>query len=216
MHISNSGYVSAFSRHDLPEALPKICPFKKEGSRECRVRAAPAVSCAKLCEETHTSIQVQRKQSDIPCAMALRLMPCSPRRRIRLVTVAAGLMADRSGWIKFATGSLAPATGVGTTRFCRTQPVFANRLRRAWYPSDEVLAKPETAPFVLRACCSLTAMPPCEQTCRADAAASTASQPAFVTIAKRPFPRRDVASDSADLPDGLSGIFFAKGLDRFC
>jgi hypothetical protein len=38
------------------------------GSRECRVRAAPAVSCAKLCKETHTSIQVQRRQSGIPCA----------------------------------------------------------------------------------------------------------------------------------------------------
>jgi hypothetical protein len=35
-----------------------------------------------------------------------------------------------------------------------------------------------------------------------------------VTIAKRPFPGRDVASDSADLPDGLSGIFFARGLDK--
>jgi len=30
-------------------------------------------------------------------------------------------MADRSGWIEFATGSLAPATGVRTTRFCRTR-----------------------------------------------------------------------------------------------
>ena len=47
-------------------------------------------------------------------------MPRSPRRRIRLASVAAGLMADRSGWIGVATGSLAPATGVGTTRFCRT------------------------------------------------------------------------------------------------
>jgi hypothetical protein len=75
----------------------------------------------KLCEETHTSIQVQRRQSGIPCAMALRLMPCSPRRRIRLVTVAAGLMALRSGRIDVATDSLAPATGVGTTRFCRTR-----------------------------------------------------------------------------------------------
>jgi hypothetical protein len=44
-----------------------------------------------------------------------------PRRRIRLVTVAAGLTADRPGWIDFATDGLAPATGVGTTRFCRTQ-----------------------------------------------------------------------------------------------
>src|ERR1700720_2952280 len=41
--------------------------------------------------------------------------------RIRVVTVAAGLTADRPGWIGFATDSLAPATGVGTTRFCRTQ-----------------------------------------------------------------------------------------------
>src|SRR5258707_15154195 len=71
--------------------------------------------------KAHTSIQVQRRQSGIPCAMVLRLMPCSPRRRIHLVTVAAGLMADRSGWIVSATGSLAPATGVGTTQFCRTQ-----------------------------------------------------------------------------------------------
>jgi hypothetical protein len=60
---------------------------KRRGRRESRVRAAPAVSCAKLCEETHTSIQVQRRASGLPCAMALRLMACSPRRRIRLVTV---------------------------------------------------------------------------------------------------------------------------------
>jgi hypothetical protein len=63
------------------------------------VRAAPAVSRAKLCEKTHTSIQVQRKHSGIPRAMALRLMPCSPRRRIRLVTVAGGLKAFVApGW----------------------------------------------------------------------------------------------------------------------
>ena len=44
-----------------------------------RMRAAPAVSCAKLCEEPHTSIQVQRRQSGIPCAMVLRLISRSPR-----------------------------------------------------------------------------------------------------------------------------------------
>jgi hypothetical protein len=42
-------------------------------------------------QKTHTSIQVQTGHPDIPCAMALRLIPCSPRRRIRLVTVADGL-----------------------------------------------------------------------------------------------------------------------------
>src|SRR5260370_12442995 len=83
-------HVFAFSRHDLPEVCMRWS-LEKGGSRECRVRAAPAVSCAKLCEETHTSIQVQRKHSGIPRAMVLRLMPRSPRRRIRLVTVIGGL-----------------------------------------------------------------------------------------------------------------------------
>jgi hypothetical protein len=32
----------------------------------------------------------QRRHFGIPCAMALRLMPRSPRRRIRLVTVIGG------------------------------------------------------------------------------------------------------------------------------
>src|SRR5258707_15748014 len=81
--------------HDLaaPSArsFARTLSLEKRGSRECRMRAAPAVSCAKLCEEPHTSIQVQRRHSGIPCAMALRLMPCSPRRRIRLVTVVSGL-----------------------------------------------------------------------------------------------------------------------------
>jgi hypothetical protein len=66
-------------------------PRKERGRRECRMRAAPAVSCAtctRKCAHEHTG---QRRQSDIPCAMALRLMPSSPRRRIRLASVASGL-----------------------------------------------------------------------------------------------------------------------------
>jgi hypothetical protein len=48
-----------------------------------------------------------------------------------------------------------------------------------------------------------------------DAAASTASHPAFVTIAIRPSCRdRTGRAGSADLPDGLSEIFFQGGLDR--
>src|SRR3979409_2006072 len=58
------------------------------------MRAAPAVSRAKQVTKTHTSIQVQRRTSDIPCAMALRLITRSPRRRIRLVTVIGELTAS--------------------------------------------------------------------------------------------------------------------------
>jgi hypothetical protein len=44
--------------------------------------------------------------------------------------------------------------------------------------------------------------------------ASTASHRTFVTIASRPSSGETGRADSADLPDGLSGIFFARGLDR--
>ena len=94
---------------------------RKRGSREWRVHAAPAVSCAKMRKKAHTSIQVQRRQSAIPCAMVLRLMPCSPRRRIRLVTVVNGLMHAGTRLGRPASADLAPATGVRTTRFCRTR-----------------------------------------------------------------------------------------------
>ena len=64
-------------------------PQKMRGRREDRVRAAPAVSCAKVDKKTHMSIQVQRKHSGLPCAMVLQLIPCSPRRDHSLfVTVA--------------------------------------------------------------------------------------------------------------------------------
>jgi hypothetical protein len=113
-----------------PRFARKIVPRKKEGAGKTGCALHPRSRVQAAHKKAHTSIQVQRRQSGLPCAMALRLMPCSPRRRIRLVTVAAGLMAGRSGWIESATDSLTPATGARTTRFCRTQqPVFANRLR---------------------------------------------------------------------------------------
>src|SRR2546430_16275492 len=70
-----------------PSDANSLPPSQKRGRRECRVRAAPAVSCAKLCivgAHEHTG---QRKHSDIPCAMALRLTSCSPRWSGLVVTV---------------------------------------------------------------------------------------------------------------------------------
>src|ERR1700743_3431014 len=54
--------------------VPEFCKIirpKERGRREDRVRAAPAVSRAKGSKKAHTSIQVQRKQSGLPCAMVL-------------------------------------------------------------------------------------------------------------------------------------------------
>jgi hypothetical protein len=101
---------------------------RREGAGNAGCLLHPRSRVQDALRNAHTSIQVQTEHPDVPCAVALRLMPSSPRRRIRLASVAVGLMTDRSGWIKFATDSLAPATGVGTTRFCRT--LSAIRLAR--------------------------------------------------------------------------------------
>jgi hypothetical protein len=58
-------------------ALRFVVPQKRE-------QGMPDARCTRglVCkmEKTHTSIQVQRRQSGIPCAMALRLTSRSPRR----------------------------------------------------------------------------------------------------------------------------------------
>ena len=74
------GQESAFPRRDPPEVCPEVSRLETRGRGECRMRAAPAVPCAKRMKKTHTSRQVQRRRSDIPCAMALRLTSRSPRR----------------------------------------------------------------------------------------------------------------------------------------
>jgi hypothetical protein len=43
-------------------------------------RCTRGLVCKYVRKKTHTSIQVQRRHSDIPCAMALRLTSRSPRR----------------------------------------------------------------------------------------------------------------------------------------
>jgi hypothetical protein len=155
-------------------SFAKSLPSKTEGAGKAGCALHPRSRVQSARKKTHTSIQVQRRASGLPCAMALRLIARSPRRRIPLVTVACGLRLVQARLGRRISASLTSATDARTTRLRRTQqPVFANRLRRA------------LAPFV----CALTdrsreirpAMP-----FRADAAASTASQPAFVTIATRP------------------------------
>ena len=77
---------------------PRFCNFAalllKRGRREDRVLAAPAVSCATCTEEPHTSIQVQAEHPGLPCAVALRLTSCSPRRTALLPPSPTLLIAD--------------------------------------------------------------------------------------------------------------------------
>src|ERR1700736_3696983 len=157
-------------RLDPPEVcLKSLAPIRGRG--ECRMRAAPAVPCAKKCKKTHTSIQVQRRRSDIPCAMALRLITRSPRRRIRLVTVIGEL-----------------------TEYPRpVGPTLLRRLDTSNGCQNHTVLPYATTPFVCapfdRSRVWLNPQPALQFTCSPDAAASTTSHPAFVTIAIRPSSR---------------------------
>jgi hypothetical protein len=88
----------------------------KRGRREDRVHAAPAVSCAILCfKKAHTSIQVKRKHSGLPCAVALRIISCSPRRSGSFATVADELLRRLDASVE-ASGPHDFTVRVGTTR----------------------------------------------------------------------------------------------------
>jgi hypothetical protein len=149
------------------------CPSSRRGSRERRVRAAPAVSCTKCAKKAHTSIQVQRRQSGIPCAMVLRLMPCSPRRRIRF--------CHRRQRIKTCPSPVGPThlRRLGISNGCQDHTVLP-------YATSAVRPARRT---------SLTSFARPAITLRADAVASTASPPAFVTTRDPPLlPGKDGAS----------------------
>ena len=79
IRISNSRYTSAFSRQDLPEVCLSFLPQNEgAGNAGCALHPRSRVrSGIKKAAHEHTG---QRRTSDIPCAMVLRLMSRSPRR----------------------------------------------------------------------------------------------------------------------------------------
>jgi hypothetical protein len=126
-----------------------------------------------------------------PCAMALRLMPCSPRRRIRLVTVVSGLIA----------------------RLCPVGPACLRGLGASNGRQDHTVLPYANSAVRPARCCSLTKSRPVNNL-RADALASTASRPAFVTTRDPPLlSERDSTEIDID-PDGRKAkCFCVRGLD---
>jgi len=74
-------------------------------------------------ENKHTSVVTTGTPDSpgIPARNGLRLISCSPRRRIRLVTVIRGLRFRRCPVGQLASANLTPATGARTTRLHRPQ-----------------------------------------------------------------------------------------------
>jgi hypothetical protein len=119
IQISNSEYASAVSRRDASEVLHEPLPRGSRGMPGARcTRGLVCKQCTKESAHEHTG---SAEASGIPCAMALRLMARSPRRRILLVTVIGGLkVLSRPVGPAKTSADLTPATGARTTRFCRT------------------------------------------------------------------------------------------------
>src|SRR5258708_17448605 len=114
-------------RHDLAARCARalqshLVPPNTEGAGKAGCALHPRSRVQDVHKNTHTSIQVQRRASGLPCAMALRLITRSPRRRILVVTVACGLTILRIpvGFCK-TSADLASATDARTTRLRRTQ-----------------------------------------------------------------------------------------------
>ncbi len=60
--------------------MHRACPLEKQRAQGMPgARCTRGLVCTERKQETHTSIQVQRRQSGIPCAVVLRLTSCSPR-----------------------------------------------------------------------------------------------------------------------------------------
>ena len=124
------------------------------------------------CAHEHTG---SAEASGIPCVMALRLMPCSPRRRIRLVTVACGFCdpSTRSG-LNVSPPTWHQQRVSGPHGFA----VRLNVVRPAHLPNAHEV------------------QPALRYQRRADALASTTSRPAFVTTRDRPSCRNGTAGVS--------------------
>ncbi len=90
--------------------------------------------CTSATRETHTSIQVKRRQSGIPCAMALRLISCSPRGALLCCP---RHLRDAKHHRKLDASVGAP----GPHDFAVRDKPFAGSFDGLRYPSAEALAK---------------------------------------------------------------------------
>ena len=149
--------------------------------------------CQNAQTKTHTSIQVQRRASGLPCAMVLTaysaLSPatnssCHRHRRIS--------GASRPGWADITSADLTPATDARTTRLCRPQLRRSSGARR-----------------------SLTDKPPCDVPRATTLSRPPHPAPNVRDDGQRPSVRaRDSGKYAGDLPSKKSRIFLSEGLDR--
>jgi hypothetical protein len=200
-----------------PSRERKLPPHKEEGAGKAGCALHPRSRVQSAQSKTHTSIQVQRRQSDLPCAMVLRLTSCSPRRRIPFVTVASGLrlIETRLGRLRLRQLDISNGCQDHTTSPYAAR--LRQRHRRIVHPHRN-LDQGGFSAVRLRAGSQLTSHQdsPCCSLCAPALPRPPHPRPTFVTIAIRPSSRAGMGrACTGDLPDAGSGIFLRRGLDRF-
>jgi len=78
----------SISPHVFARGVHLFHALQSEGAGKAGCALHPRSRVQIVQKKAHTSIQVQRRQSDFPCAMVLTAASCSPRRSGFLVTVA--------------------------------------------------------------------------------------------------------------------------------
>src|ERR1700753_383827 len=98
-------------------------------SRKKRARGSPGARCTRglMCDVhqkkmLHTSIQVQRKHSGLPCAMSLRLIRALPRDLAFLFPSPSGLTADLTPTLGRQDHTLPPYAGLHIVTRSRRPP----------------------------------------------------------------------------------------------
>jgi len=122
------------------------------GSRECRMRAAPAVSCAKALKKAHTSIQGSGEHPTFPAQWLYGLYRAHPGVSGVLAPVASRKLALGPGRAFAPPKDLTPTIEASDPHDFAVRCRLRQRLRRAWYPSAEALAKAGSAPLVDTSC----------------------------------------------------------------
>ena len=160
------------------------------GNAGCPLHPQPRVHFVLV--RSHTSKRVHRNRPTFPHAMVLRFTSCSPGRTGSIATLVSGYVLSKPGWADQNSANLTPAS--------RCQ---------------DHTTSPHATPSLVRSL--LTAHKshrPALRSRRAqNAAASTASLPAFVTMANAPLVGWDGKSSKCDLGWLKTEIFLQTGLD---
>ena len=176
---------STLSRPNGPSFVVSFAPWKSKGAGKAGRRLAPAGPCA---TEMHTV-----------WTTGVPKRPAFPARMVLTVSFVLSPGSDAllppspCGWLMRGPGRAATSPQDLTHRLRASGPHdFSVRGRphlivRGWRVLTPMSVEAAATAPCRAACVTAHGVPPCHHTNRADAAASTAARPHFVTIAKRPF-----------------------------